>query len=98
MIYTHCHRSYITRRAFVRQVASATSLLALGATGATPSRVPRIGYISGDLPPLTNAFLDELRTLGFVDGQSIIVEQRLVNENSDVPGMATELAGMNLDL
>lgn len=63
-------------------------------------RIPRIGYLTGaGYPTLMNAFFEELRRLGYVEGQNIIVELRQSRPNtgeSDVH--AAELAAMDLDL
>ena len=45
-----------------------------------PKKVPRIGFIVIGASANLNAFLQELRELGYVDGQNIAVEVRAVNE------------------
>ncbi|HEU5134852.1 MAG TPA: ABC transporter substrate-binding protein, partial [Steroidobacteraceae bacterium] len=61
------------------------------------ARVPRIGYLGGDFPELRNAFMNELRARGFVDGENVHIERRLVNDLSEGPAMAKELARLPLD-
>ncbi len=65
-----------------------------------PPRVRRIGFFSGaGLPPLLEAFKDELRSLGFTDGENVVIELRLSGPNtSDLPTQAAELAKMDLEL
>jgi putative ABC transport system substrate-binding protein len=91
---TIAKRSY-TRRAFVGEltfIASAATLLAGGMNVDAATRVPHIGFLVGsEFYTLTNAFLDELRAKGFVDGQNVSVEK------GDTGEMARSLARMNLD-
>jgi len=69
-----------------------------------PKKVPRIGCIvtgSLELPETRaslNAFLQELRELGYVDGQNIAVEVRAVNEIERFPALASELVGLKVDV
>lgn len=88
-----------TRRKFLKDI----SLLA-----AMPSifpgnifwkkQIPNIGYFNGDIPVLTNSFIEELQKLGFKEGKNIRIEKRLQQPNSDVILMAAELAKMDLSL
>jgi putative ABC transport system substrate-binding protein len=60
--------------------------------------MPRVGFMSGNLPSLVAAFQDELRRLGYVDGKNIHVESRLARPNTtDTPAHAAELASLGLD-
>lgn len=70
------------------------------ARGLQYRKSPRVGYLTGaGFPTLTNAFLDELRRLGHVDGQNIMLEVRQSRPNTDDgEHMTAELAAMNLDL
>ena len=69
-----------------------------------PKKVPRIGCIvtgSLELPETRaslNAFVQELRELGYVDGQNIAVEVRAVNEIERFPALASELVGLKVDV
>lgn len=62
--------------------------------------IPRIGYLSGaGVLNLENVFTEELRKIGFRDGENVKIEMRLARPNTaDVAVMAAELAGMNLTL
>jgi ABC-type uncharacterized transport system substrate-binding protein len=64
------------------------------------SRVHRIGFLGGaGYPALEAAFKDELRSLGYVEGENIVIESRLSRPNtSDLPAQAAELAQMDLGL
>lgn len=72
-------RGNCTRRAFARGLAltaGTAPLLIYGANPARSARVPHIGYLGRTNPPdLMNAFLDELRAQGFVDGDNVIIEK-----------------------
>ncbi len=90
------------RRSFLRGLALlgfASPLLASCAHAPRRSRLPRIGYINGDIPSLTAAFEGELRRLGYVEGENIEVELRLL---SGAPGElqrhVDELTRIDLDL
>ena len=80
-----------TRRSFVGQLAlaaAAAPVVARSETRKSAGRIPRIGYTVSGFPELANAFYDELRAQGFIDGQNIFIEK-----NND----AKALANMNLD-
>jgi putative ABC transport system substrate-binding protein len=85
-------RSY-TRRAFVGElalIASTATLLARGTSVVAATRVPHIGFLVG-YAPMTQAFLEELRAQGFVDGQNVLVEKGETGET------ARAFARMDLD-
>lgn len=96
----HC-----TRRSFVQHSggAACSLLLLLPASGlhaARPARIRRIGFLIGaGFDPQIAAFKSELRRLGYVEGENIVVETRLSRPNSaDLPVQAAELAAMDLEL
>jgi putative tryptophan/tyrosine transport system substrate-binding protein len=93
----------LTRRAFVRDLivlGGAAPLIAAGADQTRPPRLRRIGFMVGaGYPPLVTALMDELRKLGHVEGENIVVETRLSRPNSpDIATQAAELAHMDLEL
>jgi putative ABC transport system substrate-binding protein len=70
-----------------------------GAQQVRPRRVRRIGFLIGAAPTLITAFEGELRRLGYVDGENLVVEKRISRSNtSDTVAQAAELAHMGLDL
>src|SRR5215475_4935978 len=86
-------------------------LMALGAVWSLPvqaeqpKKVPRIGCIvpgALELPETRanlNAFLQALRELGYVDGQSITVEVRAANSKMErYPALVSELVGLKVDV
>ena len=89
-----------TRRALIQQlvlIGAAAPLLSRAAATQSTRSAPRIGKLSGDFPMHHEAFLTELRTQGFVDGENVIIENRIQRDLADGPGQAKELAHMPLD-
>lgn len=92
-----------TRRAFIRQfafAAGATATLARGADNTATRHVRRIGLITGaGLPELVGAFRNELRLLGYVEGENVVVEQRLIQAKArNATAQTSELAKMDREL
>jgi putative ABC transport system substrate-binding protein len=70
---------------------------------APPTRVPRIGFLAGgrgDGDVLSReAFVEGLRELGYVEGQSIAIEYRFVAAQADqMDALAVELVTLPVDL
>lgn len=90
------------RRHFIASVGAAIccAILPSCAHRRQPGRTPRIGYLTGaSFPTLTAAFREELRTLGYVEGQNLVFEIRQSRPNTgDGEAHAAELAAMDLDL
>jgi putative ABC transport system substrate-binding protein len=66
-----------------------------------PRKIPRIGYLSlASQPGLREeAFIQGLRDLGWIDGQSISIEYRWAAGNVDrLPALAEELVRLKVDL
>ena len=73
-----------------------------GASAQQPKKVPRIGYL-GQEPAREStryeAFRAGLRELGYIEGQSIVIEYRYAKVNADeVPKLAAELVSLKVDL
>lgn len=87
-----------TRRVFLATAAAAL-LTACGTRHPRRRPVPRIGFMIGSaFPEMTAAFEDELRRLGYIDGESIIVERRFTGgDRAELGRHAQELARMDLD-
>jgi putative ABC transport system substrate-binding protein len=66
---------------------------------AQPKKVPRIGWLGADpQAPTRETFLQGLRDLGYVEGQSILVEWRFAkNKPNQFPDLAAELVRLKLD-
>ena len=88
------------RRQFVRDlvlIAGAAPFLTAGAATQKSARIPRIGYLGGDFTTHRDAFMNELRAQGFVDGENVIIDKRLQRDLADGPAAAKELAALRLD-
>jgi putative ABC transport system substrate-binding protein len=63
-----------------------------------PKKVPRIGFLSA-APSIDPAFLEGLRSLGYVEGKSIVVEFRSAQGKLDrLPDLAAELVSLKVDI
>jgi putative ABC transport system substrate-binding protein len=82
--------------------AAAVTLSLPGQTSShtTTARVPRIGFLIGSgFPTLVAAFRDELRKLGYAEGDNLILEMRLSRPNTnDTEAQVAELVAMDMDL
>jgi putative ABC transport system substrate-binding protein len=88
-----------------RRLLMAAAALGFGRTRAEestqpPGKLPRIGFMSGTgYPELEEAFIDELRKAGLVEGRDLIIERRLTRPNSnDLATMGRELANSDVAL
>src|SRR5438094_5394159 len=65
-----------------------------------PKKVPRIGYLAGDpQAPSHEAFRQGLRDLGYVEGQTILIEWRYAEDKPDrFPELAAELVRLKVDV
>jgi len=85
-------------------IAVVPLLLAAFTADAQPrGKVYRIGYIQTATPeeqaPLTKAFEDGLRELGYVEGRNIVVERRFAwGKQERLPDLAAELVQLNVDV
>jgi putative ABC transport system substrate-binding protein len=72
----------------------------LVAEGQNPTRVPRIGYLGVSSPSLephyVEAFRQQLRDLGYIEGQHLAIEYRWAGGHDDrLPGLAAELVRLD---
>jgi ABC transporter substrate binding protein len=64
-----------------------------------PKKVPRIGYLAGAGSAPSQAFLQGLRDLGYVEGQNIAFEYRTAGFNAErYPDLAAELVRLKVDI
>jgi putative tryptophan/tyrosine transport system substrate-binding protein len=67
-----------------------------------PAKIPRVGILTPaatDATPLFQAFRKEIRTLGYVEGQTIVLDFRFARGNFDaLPNLATELVRSGVDV
>ena len=92
------------RKNVIRLALCAMLFMLCSSAGAQqPKSLPRIGYLSVLAPPSDaarfEAFLRGLRALGYVDGQSMIIEARYAEGKlARLPDLAGELAHANVDV
>src|SRR5262245_55334111 len=71
-------------------------------TGAQPTRVHRVGVLTpaeSDSTPVFNGLRKGLRDLGYIEGQTIVLEFRFARGMEyDLPGLAAELVRLPVDL
>jgi putative ABC transport system substrate-binding protein len=65
-----------------------------------PRKIPRIGYLAGDSQaPSHAAFRQGLRDLGYVEGQTLLIEWRFAEDKPDrFPELAAELVRLKVDV
>ena len=91
------------RREFITLLGGAAAAWPFTAHAQQPAKLVRVGYLG-----LTSAFQQAsridafragLRDLGYVEGKNIQIEFRFAYEDNDrLPGLAAELAGLNVDV
>jgi hypothetical protein len=93
------------RNAIAGMFALALSLLAssLVTAGQSPAKVARIGYLGVSSPSLephyVKAFQQQLRELGYVEGQHVVIEYRWAEGRDDrLPALAAELIRSKVDV
>ncbi|HEV8725436.1 MAG TPA: ABC transporter substrate-binding protein [Candidatus Binatia bacterium] len=76
----------------------------LPAAAQQPTKIPRIGYVSGTGDPKNpghqvNAFRQGLRDLGYIEGKTILVEYRYLEGKRDrIPGLVADLVQLKVDV
>jgi len=66
-----------------------------------PKRIPRIGYLTtrSGPSPSEEAFLQGLQSLGYIEGQTIVIEWRYAQEKFDrLPELASQLVRLKVDV
>lgn len=67
-----------------------------------PKRIPRLGFLSPTASPgprSVQAFMEALEDLGYVDGETIIIERRWADEHEErLPDLAAELVALKVDV
>jgi ABC transporter substrate binding protein len=93
------------RRAFVAAMAGGLLATSLAAEAQQAGRVYRLGLLGpgGRPPPGTSwghlYLIEELRELGYVEGQNLVVERRYAEGKTDrLPGLARELVRIPVDV
>jgi len=89
-----------TRRKLLVALGTSTLATAISSLAQQQGKVWRIGYLSprAGIRSPEEAFLQGLRSLGYVDGQNIVIEWRFANGNVDrLSELAAELVRLNVD-
>jgi putative tryptophan/tyrosine transport system substrate-binding protein len=94
------------KKAAVPSILVVVVLFAVGVTAEAqqPTKIPRIGYVSGsgdtkNPGPNIESFRQGLRDLGYVEGKNIVVEYRYVEGGLDrVPAVVAELVQLKVDV
>jgi putative ABC transport system substrate-binding protein len=95
--------AHMQRRAFITLLGSAAAW-PLAARAQQPTRVARIGYLSGtgsaaDPGPFVEALQQGMREQGYVDGKDFIVEYRgAEGRQARVPELVAELVQAKVDV
>ena len=77
----------------------ARPIVTSGARQTRRTHISRIGFLLGTgFEPLTEAFKDELRKLGHIEGENINIQTRLSQSSGDMSAQAAELAQSDLAL
>jgi putative tryptophan/tyrosine transport system substrate-binding protein len=90
------------RRAFVTGLGAAL-IVPLGATAQQAGRVYRIGLLTqssaSSSAHIVEAFRQQLRDLGYVEGQNIIIEYRYADGKAErLPDLAADLVELKVDV
>ena len=89
----------LSRRAFTALAVASGTSLTCGCLHRPRARLARIGFAIGDgFPTLVEAFRSELTRLGYVEGQNLVLEERISRAPGDGSRQLRELAAMNLDV
>ena len=95
------------RRRFLQGSLALAGLSLLAGCGALPTqvsraaKVPRIGWLGGGagITASDAAFQDGLAELGYVEGQTIVLERRVAGGSEErLRDLAAELVGLNVDV
>lgn len=92
-----------SRRSFITRLGLLFCALPFAARSQEPRRhrIRRIGLLGGGEPTLVKAFEDEMRRLGYVEGENIVIEKRVLrptSTSSEFAAQVTELTHLDLEL
>src|SRR5215469_13918493 len=95
--------SYIARRKFLATLLGGAVAWPLAARAQQARKTHTIGYLSPAVPvvftPVSAAFTNALRELGWVEGQNITIERRYAeNRLERLPELAAELVRLNVEV
>jgi len=91
----------MTRRTFLCGLTLGTLAAPLSGEAQQAAKVWRVGYLGNTSGPqeITEAFRQGLRDLGYVEGQTILIEWRFAEDKPDrFPQLAAELVRLKVDV
>ena len=91
------------RREFITLLGGAAVGRSLAASAQTQPKIPRVGYVFGSTPTSVKhdieVFRQGLRELGYVEGQTIVLELRWAEGRAErMPELMAELVGLKVDV
>jgi ABC-type uncharacterized transport system substrate-binding protein len=90
------------RRDFVNLLSGAAAVWPFAARAQQPAKVPRIGYLAGNLATMSHlraAFLGGLRDLGYEAGHNIDIQYRDAEGKYDrLPALVADLVALKVDV
>jgi len=87
------------RRRFLLTSLAGAVLTPLGTEAQQANRLPKIGFLQGTLNENAVAFVEALRSAGYVDGQSAVIETRIYGVAFDrLPQHAKDLVTLKCDV
>jgi putative ABC transport system substrate-binding protein len=91
------------RRAFLGTLAGGLLAAPLAVEAQPPGKVRRIGYFDGASPStnpeLNDAFRGQMRQLGYVEGQNLVIEYRWADGQYDrLPDLAADLVRLRVEV
>jgi len=91
-----------TRREFIGTLAGGFVAAPLAAEAQQAAKIPRIGWLGGSFAGkshMTEAFLQGLRDLGYVEGRNVLIEIRDAEGKLErLPALAAELVALKVDV
>jgi putative ABC transport system substrate-binding protein len=89
----------VRRREFITFLGGAAAGWSLAASAQTQPKIPRVGYVFGGTPTSVEVFREGLRELGYVEGQTIVLEVRGADGRAErMPELVAELVGVKVDV
>jgi putative ABC transport system substrate-binding protein len=89
------------RRAFISLIGGVAAW-PLGGSAQEAAKVPRIGYLAGNLATMSQlqeAFRQGLRDLGYVEGRNVVIEYQDAEGKYDrLPALAADLVALKVDV
>jgi putative ABC transport system substrate-binding protein len=101
MVHLSGRSAVIDRRTFLAGTGAALLATPLGAEAQQAGKVWRIGYLGGGSPATTPSepFVQELRRLGWSEGQNLTIEYRWAEGGADrLYDLGRDMVALNMDV